>query len=285
MGAWIDAKRRDGIEPSKNVYRLYQHMEDQEKEATKMAKEIVTESPVWAEFFCRVNGIGERLSTSLMAEIQDISKFPTVSSLWAYCGMLGQYFIAKCSNDHDLIMSSDKHIECPVFDNQEEEPCGGKIEIVEKVEGKSPKRVKGYHYLFNTKLKTVCWKVTGQIVKQGDKHYRDIYDTAKMKYNNKAKNEGLIIEESKVISKKKKKDQPKYMSIGHIDNRAKRVLAKRILSDLWEAWRGCEGLEVKRPYVIEKLGHKGYVPWTKVRDILDREKGLKSKRKKKELVS
>lgn len=281
LDAWIKAKDRDGIQVSKNVHKLFNDMEDQEKAAKKMAKEIVVLSPVWDEFFERVLGIGECLSTSLMAEIGDISKFPTVTSLWAYCAMIGGYVKAKCSNKHHMIMSGGRHKTCPVFNNQEGEPCGGDVTITETIEGHAPKREKGYHYLFNSRLQMICWKVSEQMVKQGNVYYRSIYDTSKTKYINKALGEGLKIIPAKILKIKPKKEQVKYISEGHIHNKAKRAMVKMVLSNLWEAWRGCEGLEIKPPYVIAKLGHTGYIPWTEVRSILDREKEIKKKRKKK----
>lgn len=40
MDNWIDSKKRNGIELSKNVYMLYQNIKDQEKSIKKIAKEL-----------------------------------------------------------------------------------------------------------------------------------------------------------------------------------------------------------------------------------------------------
>lgn len=246
MGNWIDAKKRDNIEPSERVLKLYADMEVQEKAAKRMAKDIVTLTAIWPEFFDNVSGVGECLSTSLIAEIGDVSRFDTVTSLWAYAGLIAEYVKAKCENGHKLIMSSDKHKECPVFANDKDEPCGGKLEYTERITGKAPKRERGYHYLFNARLKKICWQVSEQLVKQGDQFYRDIYYKEKEKHINA---------------------QPELTKL-HIHNRAKRKMVKMFLSNLWEAWRMCEGLDARPPYVIEKLGHQGYLKWAEIKELL-----------------
>lgn len=251
---WIDAKRRDGIEPSARTLKLYKAMEEQEAAAKRMAKDIVSLTAIWPEFFENISGVGECLAASLIAEIGDISRFPTVSSLWAYAALIAEYHKAKCANGHKLIVSSNKHKECPVFDNEEGDPCGGKMEYVEHVKGKAPKRVKGHHYLFNNRLKTICWKISEQMIKQGDQFYRDIY----------------------YKEKEKQLNQNPDIQLGHAHNRAKRKMVKMFLSNLWEAWRVCEKLEIKPPYAIEELGHQGYIQWADLKEML-REAKKKSK--------
>lgn len=270
LGAWIEAKKRDKFKPSKRAMKLYEDMEAQEKEAKRMAKEIVLETDLWYDFFESISGLGEALSTSLMAEIGDIEKFRTVSALWAYAGLISQYITAKCEKNHKLIMSSDmrtvdkpgkQHTQkrkCPVFDNDSGEQCGAKITVIERVEGKAPKRSKGFHYLFNGRLKMICWKISEQMVKQGDPFYRDIYDKEKKR-------------QAKIH-----KDLTKL----HIHNRAKRKMVKVFLFHLWEAWRESERLTTRPPYVIEKLGHNHFVSWKKLKPMLLRDKGKISTRKK-----
>ncbi len=278
---WIRAKERDGINPLKTAKKLFADIEAQEKAAEGMANEIVKPTAIWEEFFQHIKGVGPRLSTSLLAEIGDISRFDTVSCLWAFMAMIAEYVKAKCLKGHKIIMSSDKHKECPIPCNRDSEPCRGKLEYIERIKGEAPKRIRGYHYLFNTRLKMICWKVGEQLVKQGNKHYRNIYDKAKIYYANKARKEGLTIIPAAVLKTKKKADKEKYISEGHIHNRAKRKMVKMFISNLWEAWRLCEGLEVRPPYVIEKLGHQRYISWPEVKQILMDENGKpKSKLKK-----
>lgn len=265
LGNWMDAKKRDGKEPSARVQRLADEMGRQESAAKRIALEIVSLTAIWDEFFLNVRGIGECYATSLIAIIGDINKFQTPSSLWAYFGMTAQYVLASCSKGHKIMMASDKHKTCPMFANDEDDPCGGEITITERVTGVAPKRKAGYHYMFNSTAKTLCWKIGENLMKQGDDYYRDIYKTAKEQYRNKAIAEGLTVCPASQIPKKNKE---KYMSDGHIHNRAKRKMTKIFLVHLWEAWRAVEGLDIRPPYVIEKLGHMGYVQWAELKELL-----------------
>ena len=267
LGNWIDAKKRAGIEPSKRVTALFDDITEQEKSAKRIAREVVSMTAIWDEFFENVNGIGECYATTLLAEIGEISRFKTPSALWAYFGQTAQYVLADCSKGHKIMMSSDKHKTCPIFANQEDEPCGGDITITDRVQG-VPKRKKGYHYLFNSTGKTLCWKIAGNLIKQGDDYYKNIYHTAKKYYSNKAEADGLIIVPAEQLKSVSAKDKVKYISLGHIDNRAKRKMVKTFLVHLWEAWREVEGLDTRPPYVIEKLGHQGYIKWAEVKELL-----------------
>ncbi len=229
-----------------------------EKRAKGVCEELVDYTNLWDEFFKHINGIGKVIASTLIAEIQDIGKFPTVSSLWAYFGLTAEYVIAHCEHGHKIIMASDKRVSCPILkpikqnDNnnnnngQQKEVCGGKLTIIERVHGKSPKRKEGYHFLFNTKGKTLAWKIAQQFIKQGDDVYKDIY------YKEKEKQARLNPELKK----------------GHIHNRAMRRMVKVFLSHLWEAWRKVEGFDTRPPYVIEKLGHGGYLSWAELKEQL-----------------
>jgi len=287
LNNWMFAKRRQDVEPSVRAQKLFKELQDHEIRAKRLALEIVSQDPLCEEFFMNIKGVAESLATSLMAEIGDISRFRNPSSLWAYAALTAEYVEAKCSNGHKIIMSSNKHETCPIFKNYIEREsdegdgtkmreilkCGGEITILEKVKGKAPIRKAGYHYLFNTKLKTICWKISAQLVKQGDYFFRELYLNAKNTYTIRAANEGLKVLPAEEIRKRKDKDQ--CISIGHIENRARRKLVKHFLVYLWEAWRTVEGLDIRPPYPVEKLGHDGYISWVELKEILQRERGIK----------
>ena len=50
----------------------------------------------------------------------------------------------------------------------------------------------------------------------------------------KAADEGLVVV---AAAKIKKGEEEKSRSLGHVDNRARRYMEKRLLQDLWIAWR------------------------------------------------
>jgi len=48
---------------------------------------------------------------------------------------------------------------------------------------------------------------------------------------------------------------------GHLDRMAISYAVKVFLSHVWEQWRMLEGLPVRQPYALEKLGHRTYIDW------------------------
>ncbi len=48
---------------------------------------------------------------------------------------------------------------------------------------------------------------------------------------------------------------------GHLDSMAISYAVKIFLSHVWEQWRILEGLPVRQPYALEKLGHQTYIDW------------------------
>ncbi len=298
MNNWIKQKERDGVEVSGKIRRLFKDMEKQETDTVAILRECVKETMLWDEFFARINGVGEVLASSLIAEIVDVERFKTISRLWAYCGLIAEYTMAECACGHKMMMASayrrletrtgefrhkdgkalyEKKV-CPIYsmeeadddDNEgaagndkkkirERKPCGAELKVIEVVEGKAPKRKKGYHYLFNTGFKTLCWKISEQLIKKSNPFYRDIY------VKEKARQERLYPDLTK----------------GHRHTRAKRKVAKIFLFHLWECWRTMEALPVRVPYAIEKLGHTGFVSWGELRDRIDREQAEKDVLKRK----
>lgn len=81
--------------------------------------------------------------------------------------------------------------------------------------------------------RSLMWTIGDCIVKAGGP-YREIYDKRKAYEIAKAKEHGLTVCPAAKIPKK---DADKYRSDGHIHNRAKRYMEKRLLRDLWRAWR------------------------------------------------
>jgi len=118
------------------------------------------------------------------------------------------------------------------------------------MDGAAERRTKGEKIHWSPFLKTTCWKIGEQFVKQGDL-YRRIYDESKAKDRQK--------HPEQVKSGKKSKEGKEIMLYTdmHIHNRAKRKAVKMFLSHLWLKWREMEGLPVTDPYAIAILKHGG----------------------------
>ena len=147
--------------------------------------------------------------------------------------------------------------------------CGFSVE-----NGQSPKRIKGEKLSYNSRLRSMCWRVGSSLMKAKGKFY-DYYLNEKGKYIQKYENEGRAIVPATKLPKEggKKTETEEYISEGHVHNQALRKMIKLFLACLWLVWREAEGLPVTAPYAIDKLGHNSLIlPW----DMTD-----KAKRRKK----
>lgn len=109
------------------------------------------------------------------------------------------------------------------------------------VDGHAPRRKRGEQVNWSPAMRTLCYKIGEQFVRQGDiyRQYYDVYKARKTQEN-------------------ESRDEPR--SKGHIHNMSKRYAVKRFLADFWEQWRRMEGLPVREPYVIGQLGHEKITP-------------------------
>ena len=136
---------RDGLVISEGkAEQNYELALDPLLEAEKMLQkhfaEFVRDLELWQSWLSLVRGIGPTLAAGLIAEIQDVGRFDTVSKLWAYLGL---------------------HVV------QDEEQ--GMI---------AARRKRGQKANWSTWGKTTCWKISDSFVKQRGA-YRDVYDTRK----------------------------------------------------------------------------------------------------------
>jgi hypothetical protein len=97
--------------------------------------------------------------------------------------------------------------------------------------GEADRHRKGVKSGFNGWLKTLVYRVVRSMMMTRSP-YCKLYEPAKEKY------------------------LARGWTKGHADKAAKRIMAKTWLQHLWLVWRTLEGLDVTKPYVEEKLGHR-----------------------------
>jgi hypothetical protein len=132
------------------------------------------------------------------------------------------------------------------------------------VEGKdgvwlAARRTAGQKCTWGNAIKVLCFQLGQSFVKQTKptpSPYRAMYDHAKADYRLK--------HPEKVARPGKKDGETVYdFTDGHIDKMAMRIPVKMFLSHLWQVWREFEGLHVRGPYAIEKMGHTTLIsPWS-----------------------
>lgn len=180
------------------------HRAECEKQLTKMAKELHVWP--WAE---SVKGFGALSLASVIGEAGDLLRFDTVSKLWKRMGL------AVINGGRQRLVSGAAAIE----------------------------------HGYNPARRSVVWNIGECLIKQqGD--YRALYLERMVREVEKCWDEGLqhaTTTAATVTSwanrglpdpvKVSKIDEAKHRSCGHIHNRAKRYVEKRLLRDLWKAWR------------------------------------------------
>jgi hypothetical protein len=107
------------------------------------------------------------------------------------------------------------------------------------------KKVKGRKCTFNQFLRAKLCGVLGSGFLKANSPYREYYDNMK----NRLESEDWGMASKNPTDKKKPK-------AGHQHKAATRYMIKMFLKDLYVAWRTLEGLEVRKPYQEEYLGHK-----------------------------
>lgn len=203
------------------------HLEDITEQARKLMIEYGEQAgPVW-DWLTSIKGLGAGgEAAKLLAQIDDIGKFDTVSKLWAFAG----YAVNE----------------------------DGEIQALKK----------GTKAPYNRDLKSICWRIADQFVKQRTPTYRDEYDSYKA--DDRRKHPNVICKKCGMLFSPDIKRCPECKATNtgynllycdaHLDARARRKVAKLFLSHLWAQWREADGLSVSDPYVIAVLGHTNEVP-------------------------
>lgn len=121
------------------------------------------------------------------------------------------------------------------------------------------KRVAGERVGFNPKLKTHLFKVAKQMLQAKNPTYEPVYRQAREEY---ATRKDILKAHEERAAKSKSKSVKKSLAgyKAHIHFMSMRKMVKLFLSHLWEAWRKLEGLPVRDPYAVEKLGHEKFEP-------------------------
>ncbi len=167
--------------------------------------------------------------------------------------------------------------------------------------GKAPKRIAGQKLTYNSRLRSVCWRLATSMLRTSIRHTcthcgakasaadaeskgccgaHDFKLTADSKYaqyfldQKDAEYKKLLARGWKIIPALDlpKKDGKRYepegvISEGHVHNRAVRKMIKLFLSHLFVVWRQAEGLPVRPCYAEAVLGHDGIIdPWSMVDD-------------------
>lgn len=87
---------------------------------------------------------------------------------------------------------------------------------------------------YNARRRSRMWVVGASLIKQGGR-YKTIYERRKQYETQKCEEKGILIVPS--ARRPKKGDNAQYMTEGYRHNRSQRYMEKKLLRDLWNAWR------------------------------------------------
>lgn len=119
------------------------------------------------------------------------------------------------------------------------------------IDGEREYRKGGEAAHYNARLKSTCFLIADQFIKQRTPGYREIYDAEKAR----------LRQEHPEPEPDDRRGSPFKMrwTDQHIHAMAMRKMVKIFLQHLWLVWRESEGLPTNQPYAIAILGHADYV--------------------------
>ena len=178
---------------------------DMEKDAAKEMERLARELPVW-EWCEPIRGFGAVSLAVIVGEAGDLSNYPRKGHLWKRMGL------------------------AVIGDIRQ----GG----LKKTAAKEDWIVHGY----NRQRRSRVWNIGDSLIKgNGDGVYRQAYLARKEYERDRAEAAGLTVAPAAKIPKGRAAE---FMSDGHIHRRAQRYMEKRLLRDLWQAWRRANHCEL-----------------------------------------
>ena len=217
-------------------------------------------------------GIGPILAAGLIAYIDDIERFGTVSKLWKYSGMGTTQICEDCKKRiiedgarGAWIMHTADRLEEQNSKKKDQKKKVKREELIIRAtdmvclcphpHGKTiaQRKITGQMLDYNPKFKNLCYLIGDQFIKQLKSPYRKLYDEYKLDYSTRP---DLMAEiEERKRAPKNEDDKHIVKGTAHVNAMARRKATKLFLSHLWETWRTLEGLPTPEPYAIGILGH------------------------------
>lgn len=201
------------------------------------------------DWLSSIKGIAEyKQVAKVIALIDDIAKFPTISKLWRYSGWgQGLYWIDERGQRiapviGALIAKENGKVTFPMDGDLGDYTPGVDLRVPFRPHPKPGWRqeyridnppLSGFAIPYHNELKSAVWVVCDQFRRQHTPYYGDLY-----------------FETCEDEARK----HPE-LTKGHIFARAMRKVCQIFLAHLWHQWRICEGLPVSEPYVGAVLGH------------------------------
>lgn len=198
------------------------------KDATKHLEKVMKRHPLgpWV-LASEQKGLGLKQVARLLAAIGDpywneLHDRPrTVSELWAYCGF---HVLPSSHATTDTHARHGGGVQLTGGDTSH-----GLIDAHRPTAGVAPRRQRGQKANWSEEARKRCWLIAQSIVKVGGPKYRDLYSATKAKYTDAVHTSPCV--RCGPAGKPAQPGTP--LSKGHIDARARRAVAKKVLKELW----------------------------------------------------
>jgi len=234
------------VEDIDNFNSISQAAREQEKQVEKMLEKTLRRFKVYNEWLSTVKGVGTVMAGWLLGEF-DIEKASAVSKMWQYAGLNPSEVRGKKRVKVSEYKEGIGKI-VTTINNARGKPEAYIIETEEMVRGDKP--TKGFVLPYNKDLKTALMGILAPgFIKSKSSYAIEFYYRYKLRLEESFK---------EVIHRSKGKSKTmawKDVSAGHRDMAARRYMVKMFLTDFYVAWRTIEGLDVRKPYAEEYLGH------------------------------
>lgn len=223
---------------------------------------IIRDHPIWVGMLKDTKGIGPTMGGVTISEIRDISRFDTISKLWAYCGLhvidgrAARRKRGEAANWNGFLKTKLLGVAGPSFlrcaspyrehyDHYKERlmhrPCSLPPEKHRRVLHDDQGLVAGHAIVGNQRM-SAGHHLPGDQDTVARQHPRDNQVQA-------AGHSGSDTHPSTALL-------ANGCTKGHMHNKAMRYMVKMFLRDLWLRWREIEGLPIRPSYQEEYLKHK-----------------------------
>lgn len=198
----VDYKRFESVITASLLSRLpWNSIED---DRTKAMEKLAETLPVWNAFGKGIRGFGVRSLAVIVGEAGDLSNYANKGKLWKRMGL--------------AVMG----------------PGDGLNDVRQGGLKKGKARSEDWiAHGYNPTRRARMYVIGDSLLKQGT-YYKKIYDDRKTYEQKRAVDNGLTIAPAAKIPKEKASE---YISEGIIHLRSQRYMEKRLLKDLWQAWK------------------------------------------------
>lgn len=211
--------------------RTYIQLKNEEVILDKQIAKMIHDYPLWHNFLAGVRGCGPVMAACILSRI-DISKSPTVLSLWKFCGL----DVAPDGRGRG------KHIEHLV----------DRIYLDKDGVEKTKKSI-----TYDPWLKSKLMGVQAGLFMIQNPEYKRIYDDIRFRLESDVERASAMRIKMKNKSPVLKKDGSPEMvpefPLARINAMSQRYMIKMYLMDMWIHWRAMSGFPLKTPYSMEKL--------------------------------